>query len=236
MVIGGSYTAEMVFKGIYENTLGRVFEWFSVTTPEDKLNAKMNAHYYEFLHQIPWYAFPYGEYFIKLWNSETGFLTGNWLRKYERKLVLSADYGTKLIYGKIIGWASGATYGAQDQTLALWVSAVPTGADVKVLESRPNDAAYFIEVPRYEAFTQAVITWVDEDVDIYSISGNDLIFVSVVSPVATPKVASTTIFTKPLVIDENQHRIGLAVPTTILMEELRSLVSQGVTIEHIYDY
>src|SRR5689334_11471133 len=51
-VIGTSFTAENIIKGIYENTFGRVTEWLSsgALTEEDAYARKVAAEYGSFLH------------------------------------------------------------------------------------------------------------------------------------------------------------------------------------------
>ena len=58
-VIGVSYTAEVVVKGLYEGSVGRWFEG-AARVPEEDVYAAITADYGAFTHHTPWYAFPFG--------------------------------------------------------------------------------------------------------------------------------------------------------------------------------
>src|SRR5215217_5824663 len=74
MVIGTSFTAENVFKGLYENTIGRIAEWTSDgrPTPEETLGRQVAAEYGTFIHTVPWYEFPFGERLTAVWKLDLG--------------------------------------------------------------------------------------------------------------------------------------------------------------------
>ena len=60
--IGLSFSAELLVKGLYENTLGRVSEliggWDSA---DDRHAIKVQRAYGAFMHETPWYEFPFSE-------------------------------------------------------------------------------------------------------------------------------------------------------------------------------
>jgi hypothetical protein len=60
--IGVSFTAEMLVKSVYENTIGRLSEslggWAS---PADRHAARVQQDYGSFMHEVPWYAYPFGK-------------------------------------------------------------------------------------------------------------------------------------------------------------------------------
>ena len=62
-VIGISYSAEYAIKGLYENTIGRVFEWIrgEKRTPQDEFARAVLQDYAAFLYTIPWYKYPFRE-------------------------------------------------------------------------------------------------------------------------------------------------------------------------------
>ena len=62
-VIGISYSAEYAIKGLYENTVGRVFEWIrgEKPTPQDEFGRAVLQDYAAFLYTIPWYKYPFRE-------------------------------------------------------------------------------------------------------------------------------------------------------------------------------
>ena len=62
-VIGVSYSTEYAIKGLYENTIGRVFEWIrgETRTPQDEYARAVLQDYAAFLYTIPWYKYPFRE-------------------------------------------------------------------------------------------------------------------------------------------------------------------------------
>src|SRR5438309_5227931 len=62
-VIGVSYSIEYAIKGIYENTIGRVFEWIrgEQRTPQDDYARAVLQDYAAFLYTVPWFKYPFRE-------------------------------------------------------------------------------------------------------------------------------------------------------------------------------
>ncbi|MCU6424545.1 hypothetical protein, partial [Klebsiella aerogenes] len=58
--IGVSFTAEMIVKGAYEETIGRLAAWWRgpAKNAEDQFAAGVSERYAGFLTQTPWYEFP----------------------------------------------------------------------------------------------------------------------------------------------------------------------------------
>jgi hypothetical protein len=113
--IGWSFTAELAIKGAYERTVGHAFERLrgNTRTAEDEFAARDMQAYAEFLRQTPWYEYPFGWRLLAYWRSTP--LQGDGLaRKIERRVVFTLEYGTKAVYGALIGYASGAALGASD--------------------------------------------------------------------------------------------------------------------------
>ena len=122
-VIGVSFQTEMFVKALYENTFGRLFEWIGGhQSANDRYNAEAWQSYGAFMHQTPWYAYPFGQTLGGLWGTNS---SGAAIRNWERRLALSLEYGAKAGYGGLIGWASGATLGRDELTLRLVVRAEP---------------------------------------------------------------------------------------------------------------
>jgi hypothetical protein len=60
--IGVSYTIELGLKGLYEKTLGRLFEWTAGSASAgDLYSARVQQRYGAFMHETPWYEFPFGD-------------------------------------------------------------------------------------------------------------------------------------------------------------------------------
>ena len=113
--IGLSFTAENMLKGVYEGTVGRVTDWISSGTPtaEEVYAAQVAQEYGQFMHEIPWYFFPFKETLQGLWN-DTGMWGPDPIRKWERKLALTIEYGGKFLYGSLTNLGAQATYGGAD--------------------------------------------------------------------------------------------------------------------------
>jgi hypothetical protein len=240
-VIGASFTVENVGKGLYEKTIGRVTEWIATRdTPEDAFAVRTAQEYGTFMHTVPWYEFPFGAKLAALWKG-----TPAWgphvLRKWERRFFLTAEYGSKAIYGWVIGRATGAAYAPEDLQIQAWVEGVPpTGVSDTRVQSvlQVGDAGQIIRLPRYEAFTQAVMALHAQGVRFVNIAGNDEILLTAIAPAGrTPDVSPAQIASvSTLPTDRSRMRLALRVPVRSLHDVLTRLVSGGITIEHLYDY
>jgi hypothetical protein len=251
-VIGVSFTVENGVKGIYEGTVGRLTEWTSGTeiapgtlTAEDALARQYAKAYGDFIHAIPWFDFPYLEKLQLLWT-ETGWWGPNPLRKWERKLSLSAEFLIKTGYGALIGWGNSATYGAVDME----IYALATGVTASVLADFPaihlverldNDLA-LITIPHYQPFTDLVPQLTAAGVHFKEFAGNDQIMLSAFAPTDWPAAGENKLgdakvmFTMRALAAPDQQRIGLNIPVTSLHIVLAEMDRQGIVIEHMYDY
>src|SRR5437667_5153999 len=101
-IIGVSYSIEYAIKGIYENTIGRVFEWIrgETRTPQDDFARAVLQDYAAFLYTVPWYKYPFRE---KL----DGFMaisvpTPSKARTIERGFTIGSEYFIKIGYATLI--------------------------------------------------------------------------------------------------------------------------------------
>jgi hypothetical protein len=240
-VIGVSFTVENVVKGLYEKTIGRVTEWIATRdTPEDAFAVRTAQEYGTFMHTVPWYEFPFGARLAALWKG-----TPAWgphvLRKWERRFFLTAEYGSKAVYGWVIGKATGAAYGSEDLHIYAWVEGVPPAgfSDTRVQSvRRVGDAGQIVRLPRYEAFTHVVMALHAQGVRFVNIAGNDEILVTAIAPAGrTPDVSPARIaWVAALPTDRAHVRLALRVPVRSLHDVLTRLVTGGIAIEHLYDY
>ena len=201
-VIGISYTVELGIKGVYENTLGKVFEYIrgDYTVYEERVAAQMNSDYAQFLYDYPWYDFPYSIYLSLLWFGDNGGDTinvseesrsdtrrvetsfGQYIRKGERLFILSLEIGIKTVYAKVIAYATHQSFGMQDDIVS---ALVLKGGENKI-----------ISAAHYQPFTRALISEMNiaedpfkniEDKFRYSsfvvldIAGNDSVVISFVT-------------------------------------------------------
>lgn len=242
-VIGASFTAENIIRGVYENTIGRVTEWLSDggQTEEDTYAQAVAEEYGTFLHTVPWYEFPFGEKLRGLW-SETGAGGPNIVRKWERKLALSFEYGAKAAYGWLIKQATGAVYSADELRIYSWANGITDQMlseepDVKLVATT-NGAGAIVTLPRYEPFTQLVPRMVARGAKFNDLAGNDEIMVTLNAPAAWSYdlASGDVLFEMPVLPDPRRKRVAANVPVRELHRLLAELGMRGVLLEHIYDY
>ena len=223
-VIGVSYTMEYGLKGIYENIVGRLTEWIGGDdTAEDEFARRVAKEYGEFIPFDPWYAFPFGENFVAVW-SDVPFLGPDFVRKFERKLQISAAQGFQAIYAWLIRAGTGAVYGAPDEKVYM-----------RVMRDGEVEVA---ELPHYQGFTDGAPVLASEGVDFIDIAGNDEIVVSVIAAdewdgeLPAEKVFDMEVLSRP----ENE-RLLLKVMVEDLGDLLRQIEKdQQLELEHIFDY
>ncbi|MFN8439261.1 MAG: hypothetical protein U0175_00690 [Caldilineaceae bacterium] len=242
-VIGGSFTFENLIRGVYENTVGRLSELLSSSTlsEEDVYARKVATEYGNFIHTIPWYEFPYDEKLNSLWR-ETSLWGANPIRKWERKLALSMEYGGKSFYARLIKQGTQSTYAPEKLEVYAWVDRLPAQvlnkeADVKKISDMGKEGA-LISIPRYEAFTQIVPKLVDQGVAFKQIAGNDEILVTAFAANNQPLTFEngTFLFSMPVVIDPSRQRIAVKVAVPSLHLLLKEFTEKEITLEHLYDY
>ena len=236
-IIGQSFTVENLFKGVYENTIGRVSEWFGTPTQEDRYAQSANEEYGKFLHSVPLYEFPFHKKLCCLWTKTDLFGMG-FVRKWERKIVLSLEYAVKSGYGYLIKIATKTVLGSAD--LEITVVTGPFSQAVLDSESRiklirQEQDKLLIVLPRYEAFTEIVKK---EKLPFLEIAGNDEILITVLAPsnwnnfpTGTTEMFSMEILTKP-----ESKRVALKVMVSSLSSTLTQLEKEGIQLEHVYDY
>ena len=222
-VIGSSFSVEYALKGLYENTVGRLSDLISGhDTPEDVLAHATAVEYGAFMHTIPWYDFPFRTKLSQLWR-QTPMSGPHMIRKWERRLVLTAEYGVKAIYGWLIGLGSHAAYDAVQPSVQAHIQ-------------RTDGSAAEVTLPRYEAFTAAALALLHERARFTDIGGNDEILLTAIVPAGFGHQGLDVILTEALLTDPNQSRIGVRTPVAKLHEVVTSLEQRGGRIEHLYDY
>jgi hypothetical protein len=241
--IGISYSLELAIKGIYESSIGRLTEWTrgATRTPEDLLARKVTQGYAEFLHTVPWYKYPFLEKAGALWSDAP--LDGpGLLRRWERKLALSAEYGVKSGYAWLIEKALDVSSAPEAREIMLVVSRLPPDVlarEPRIRVIRPLGAErQLIQIPRYKAFTKIVLDLARAGHGIVEIAGNDDILLTAILPnAATPTIAGTReLFSAPLGARPGFRRVGFDVRVEQLNRVVPQLEQAGAAIEHLYDY
>lgn len=242
-VIGLSFTYEFLIKGFYENTIGRLTEWFrgSAPTAEDVFARRVVQDYAAFLQQVPWYEYPFMETLAALWR-ETPLIGGQPVRSVERKLSLSAEYLVKAGYAKAIALGLAATSAPAD----LEIMFVVRGDAREALAAEPNvrlvaelpDSSLLLIAPRYRAFTEIAKRLAARGVEIVEIAGNRRILMSAVVPDgARPEIAGAEpLFVLPIAARPGFSRIGFDVDVASLSFILAAHDDAGIAVEHLYDY
>ena len=238
--IGVSFSAEMAVKAIYENVIGRLAEGLSGwPSADDRYAARVQQRYGAFMHETPWYAFPFGQALSGLWSTSEPNLT---LRHWERRFGLSLEYGGKAIYAAAIGWASGAALGRDELTLRLVARADPAALRALDPRFRPvarlGDGLIAVETPRYAQFTELMLRLSETPVELVEIAGNDDIFVTLRLP---DRVRALPPGAAPLMevrLDDRPgwRRVGASVKVDRLLPLLRAVRQAGGEVEHVYDY
>ncbi len=236
LVIGLSYTAEYAAKGLWENTVGRLFERDDLV-PEEQYFAQVTADYGAFIHHTPWFAFPFEEKRLGL-KSVVG--DGSW-RSTERQFSSGGELWLKSKWAAAMGGASAAAYGTETGIIEAWLrpSAVPID-DIpgltKIIEGPTGNV--LVSIPRYELFTATILALARRDVEIVEVSGCTAILVQVLAPENVDEQAlwGDVVYSWPLVTDPTRKRITLEVPIRRLDEAISAFDATGVAIERLYDF
>ena len=236
--IGLSFSAELLVKGLYENTVGRLFEWIGGwDSADDRYSAKVQQRYGTFMHETPWYEFPFGEALAGLWGTTE---PKRHVRHWERRFALSGEYGVKTGYAKLIGAASGASLGRDERTLRFVTSASPAtvrNVDARLKPIGQTSAGTVVEAPRYAQFTELMTKLSNSDAKLTEISGNDDVFVTVLVPAkAKPLQGAEQLMAMPLPDRPGWNRVGLSTKVPGLLPLLRAIERSGGSVEHVYDY
>jgi hypothetical protein len=241
-VIGVSTTAEFVAKGVYENTIGRLTRWMaSEDTPEDRLIQEAHAAYGELINYEPWYVFPFADYAGRIWT-DTPFFGENFIRKLERKLMLTGEFSFKALYAKVIGFGSQATYGPSAGFVTMHVvgdgrSVAAIDPDIDVVRDF-GDGDLVITAPRWGRFTEVMPKLAEAGVEFVEINGNDEIVYTTVEPEASTAVPvhARLLLNSMVISPGGMKRSVYVVRLEHLAESLMSLASNGVHLEHIFDF
>ena len=243
IVIGSSFSAEYILKGAYEKTVGRLSEWSSNHEPteEDQFAYKVAREYADFVHIRPFYEFRFARQLNGLW-SDTHLLGAHSLRKWERKLFLTADYTIEAFYGWLIEKMTHLTYGSEPSETYAWIdNATPSvlGRTPRVKQVKQvGQMAFLADIPRYQEFTSTTSTLAEGGIQFVEIAGNSQIIVSVLAPQSWHYDGpdAQQLFSVPILTDPKIQRVVMRCDVPFLSSLLEALRTDGATIEHIYDY
>jgi len=241
-VIGVSYSVEYAIKGLYENTVGRVFEWIrgEKRTPQDEFSRTVLQDYAAFLYTVPWYKYPFREKLDGLMAISAP--TPSSLRSRERDFALGAEYFIKIGYAWLIQKALDASSDDEPRDIMLVVATLPPATlakEPRIKQVRALTPEWqLVQTPRYKDLTEIVQSLLDQGLPIAEIAGNHEILITVIAPKsATLEVnAATELFSLDLDAKPGFRRAGLRARIDRLVDINRALKARGASIEHFYDY
>ncbi len=244
IVIGTSTTLEYGFKGIYENTIGRITEFTRTNglTDEDAFAYKSADDYVKFIRISPWYEYRFDKKLWHLWTN-TNLIGKDQIRKTERKLILSAEYSFKAIYGLIIKALTKISYEEPSPTTVILVNKIPEhllkeNPDIKIIENI-NDQSQLVSLPRYDAFKNFATILAENGIKFKEISGNKK---EILITLITNRDWKYNIDVGEILFEEaipsvpTQKRIAIRISVESLNELLINVSKQKIKLEHIYDY
>lgn len=229
--IGVSFSAELLAKALYEETIGRAATWMRGDTraPLDDLSADQAEQYSAFLQQVPWYRWDFAR--------DAQALTvnaGDALRDRERRFALGIEYRTKARHAKVIADAV-----ANMEPDALRLRLIVTGLSNEELTAfdslnviAEHDQGIEIDTPRYRELTVLLSKMAQANGDFVEIAGNDDILLTATSDNANLDEALYS-FTRQ---GYGDFRHLILLPVTDLADTLRSLDGQSLHLEHIHDF
>ena len=228
--IGVSFTAELLLKAAYEETVGRVATWIRGPdhTALDDLSASQASDYATFLQQVPWYRWDFTRDAAALDAAATPAF-----RDRERNFALGIEYRVKAAYARVIAAAVAST-GFDQLTLRAVVTGISPGqlaeqavfSQVKIITTRPEGVE--IEAPRYREFTHLAVAMAAQGANFVEIAGNDDILFTAISD-APDMPGAIHSFARQ---GNPGYRHLVMVKVSTLADALRA--TQGV--EHIHDY
>lgn len=240
-VIGLSFAAEMGIKGLYEKTIGRLTALIRgrAPTPEDAFAQVVADDYAAFLRQVPWYEYAFVGKLRQFWE-ETPLVGGNIVRKVERRIALSLEWGSKALYAKAIGLgAAAAPAPLRIRSIVRGLDASDLAADARITQvgtTSTGDA--IIETDRYRTLTEILAGLATRGRSFVEIAGNRNILVTVLAPpdTAVPAELAHVLFEVPSGMRPAWRRLALDVRIDRLAELMRALRTTSIELEHVYDY
>ena len=247
-VIGVSTAIEYGLKGLYENTIGRLSELNmpAAGTAEDRYAAKVARDYAKLITTKGWYEFRFIDAFRGLWT-EVPLAGPGFLRKWERRFALSAEYLVKAAYASLIGAGTAAGYAPDELTRHVvavgWSEALDASlaGNAHFAKVRELDRGYsLLSVGRYDPYRDALLALSEhaDCVRIAEISGSEVVTIAGTAPVAwqTPRRTSLVVaYRQP--DDASRTRMLLEVRARDLLDVLKVMrAEKAFVVEHIYDY
>lgn len=237
-VIGVSITMEYGAKMLYENTIGRVFSWFSNGTLSDQEKVIIQAQraYSDLIYDKAWYEFEFMPWVSKVWSTSNS-ANSNWFRKAERTLFFTAEFTFKAVYATLIEWAAKSAYEEPVTGIYLLVSATDSTQTAGLNVVHQQEGKYLISIQRWGAFTNEIRRIAGRDLNLIEIAGNDEIVVSVLTKKnATPSSDAELLYTSEVVTQPGTERHVYLMPVSTLLKFVSDSKRNGFEVEHVFDY
>jgi hypothetical protein len=243
VVIGSSFSAEYVLKGAYEKTIGRVTEFLSdgEPVPEDRYAYHVARDYADFVHSRPFYEFRFAPRAVGLWR-DTPLWGPHTIRRWERKLFLTADYAFEAFYCEFIqigthltyGYEPTETYASIDHADEAFVRSIP---HVKMME-QIGPGTFVVDIPRYQEFTSVASAMAQQGIQFTDIAGNSQITLTVLAPAQWHYGAANAreLFAQPVLTQPDAQRVVMGCNVRDLSAVIETLHAAKIPLEHIYDY
>jgi len=190
MVLGGSFALEYSIRGAYEQTIGRLSDGLvsHELVEEDAYAARVAREYADFVYIRPFTNFILATR-LRSFGKKHRCGGKHPIRKWERKFILSVDFGIEAVYAHAMLFASHVTYGAESDETYTWVENVPETCSAIFRESSGSrksagdqPAIVRCHHSRYQEFTDLAVKLAERDVHFLQVAGNDEIMVTVVVP------------------------------------------------------
>ena len=227
--IGVSFTAELLAKAAYEETVGRMVTMLRgfERAPLDDVSARQAADYARFLQQVPWYQWDFAKDVAELKSAATPAL-----RDRERAVALGLEFSAKAAYAKVIASAVEGI-GADQLRMRSVVSDITEEQlvvidGVDVIEVRAE--GILVETDRYRVFTRLLQQLANEGANIVEIAGNDDILFTAISDKPTTDGALYSFQRQGY----GDWRHLIVLPVSELADRLRTV--SELRLEHVHDY
>lgn len=240
-VIGVSMTIEYGFKMLYENTVGKLFSFFSETEHSSKEDVIVQANraYSDFVYHTAFYEFSFWSWVKKVWETKEEKQEYSSLRKWERTLFFTLEFSFKALYSQLLTQATKATYEEPVKKIYLWVQSSQPIQETNDLEIvKQEDDRYLLALTRWGAFSKTLLTLPNDTMQIQSISGNHNIAVSTLMPKdkTVEKTYANHLYDSTIVTNTQLKREVNLIPVDKVLDYIASCQKNDIVVEHIYDY
>jgi hypothetical protein len=242
VVISVSSTIEFGVKEAYETVIGRLTDTNITQTDEDRFYAQYMHDYVRDIGTEGWFLFDFKTRLKMLWT-ETSWTGPHLLRKWERKYFLTTELVFKIVYAKLIEWATRATYDPNIEETEVVLDRLPPSLqksipDLKILHEYANGSAMIL-VPREAPFTPESLEMANEGLQIREVAGHtSAILLSAFVPTKWQEESPyfKVLFTQTVPTKPGIKRIAVVTLIPHLTDTLRDLTQQHATIEHVFDF